>query len=465
MHLQIDGEIKISNADQKTLNAIKSYLTIENPQYMMALNMVKNDPTKRTMLYAMKQSFSYYKEENGILTVGRGLAEKLVKYFNANNIKFTYNIDRVSNLMDEPLDEKIELRPYQVGVSTKVLESKQGVLKLGTAFGKTIIAFRLAEKTKLKTLIICCKSESTELSKYRSDFKKIYGRKIGIIQGKNFDIKDVTVATASTLTRRNLDTIKNNFGMVIVDEVHVGMSKKRLEAFQKFNPEIFYGMSGTPGRANGQGAALSFYYGDIIIEKKLPQEKPDIHIYRTNVEIEGDEFYEMEAEVVVNSSRNNLIVRAVLSLLSSKRRILILTKRIDHGKILKELINDALGIHEMKIHAMSSNDPASTRSELIEALRSEDKDFNVLIGTYGLFSTGVDIPLIDTGMLAMSIKVDGDYDATLVQSIGRSLRLHDEKQKPLIIDFDDNCNKIMHRHFGTRLKSYRDNGFNVEYKN
>ncbi len=105
------------------------------------------------------------------------------------------------------------------------------------------------------------------------------------------------------------------------------------------------------------------------------------------------------------------------------------------------------------------------RSELIQALRTEAKDFQVLIGTYGLFSTGVDIPALDTVILAMSTKVDGDYDATLIQSVGRILRLHNDKLRPVVVDLDDNLNKIMHRHHLSRMTVYKREGWDIVKKN
>lgn len=435
---------------------VKKHFTIINPQYQMTLAMIKKDASKRKMLYAIPKDFGYYKKCGSDFIVGRGAAHWLMERFQDD---ITYEIARISPKMNNQLPEKIQLRHYQPGVATKVLEHYQGVLKLGTGWGKTIMAFRLAEKTQLRTLIVCCKSEATELYKYKNDFKAIYGLDIGVIQEKSFDIKDVTVATVSTLVKRDISKIANEFGMVIVDECHVGMSEKRLEAFSKFNCERFYGMSGTPGRANGQGKALDFYYGPILVDEKLPQTKPVVHVYKTNVELVGDEYYEMEAISTTNVKRNYMIAVMTRELMNQGRRILILTKRIEHGETLK------LAVDNDDIIALSSKDPAKMRSELIQAVRDERKDFQVLIGTYGLFSTGIDIPLLDTVILGMSIKVDGEYDATLVQSVGRILRLHDKKQTPLIIDLDDNLNKIMHRHHISRMKVYKREGWEIVFKN
>ena len=461
MHLIIDGKIRIKDCPNNHKTIIKKAFTLLNPQYQMACKMAQKDAGKRKMIYAIPRTFGYYEEDGDDLIIGRGAAQDLCDYFEIQKLSYTYDINRSCKKVDEPITPSIKLRDYQVNCASQVLESNQGVLKLGTAYGKTIIAFRLIEKTQYKTLIICCKSEANELAKYQHDFKKIYGKEIGVIQGKKFDVKDVTVATMSTLTRRDMSDFEQEFGMVIVDECHAGMSEKRLKKLQELAPERFYGMSGTPGRANGQGQALSFYYGPILVDEKLPQDKPSVHVYKSGCEAWGDEYHEMEEAVVTDNKRNSQILLILKELMQANRKILLLTKRIEHGQILKRLILHNLTENRKRIIALSSKDSASIRAELVEAMRSEKKDFQVLIGTYSLFSTGVDIPLLDTVVLGMSTKVDGDYDATLVQSIGRVLRLHDKKQKPLVIDIDDDKNKIMHRHHLSRMKVYKREGWDI----
>lgn len=461
MRLKIDGRITIMDAPSDIIQTIKDYCTISNPQYRMMLAMLKKDKSKERnkMRFAIKPDFKYYKDYGLGLKVGRGMSTYLISLFEQKGIKYTYGIDRVYPRVDKTLEQKIILRDYQVGRDEIVLQHKQGIIKLGTGWGKTPFAFRLVERTQLKTLIVCCKSETSELHKYKTDFKRFYNREIGIIQGDKFSLQDITVATASTLVQRNVSEISDKFGMIIVDEAHVGMSNKRIEMLQKFNPLRFYGMTGTPGRANGQSRAMAFYYGPIIIDEKLPQENPIVHIYKTKTELTGSEYYEMEEAVVSNEIRNNLIISITKELIERSRKILLLTKRIEHGKLLKERLKD------INVIALSSEDPSIMRSELIQALRSEKKDFQVLIGTYGLFSTGIDLDMIDTILLGMSIKVDGDYDATLVQSVGRGLRLRDNKKTPLVIDLDDNLNKIMHRHHLSRKAVYVREGWRIVNQN
>jgi len=462
MKVIIGSKIKIVGAEERVKRLMRKALTLVNPQYQMAVCMARKDPAKRKMLYAMTPTFKYYTEVLDTFIVSRGLKERILRFFKVNKFEYELEENYCSKLMKNYLAEKIVLRDYQEGDDDTILQHKQGIIKLGTAYGKTIIALKLAEENRLRTLIICCKAELSELSKYKHDFKEIYGYDIGVIQGKVCNISDVTVATMSTLARSDLSKLKNEFGMLIVDECHVSLSDKRKKVVESFNSYYRYGMSGTPGRANGQSEAVKFLYGSIIIDKKLPQDKPSVHVYKTNVDVGASQYHEMEEAVMYSVKRNVIIRNIIKERLSENRRILVLTKRIEHGVIIREELKHFYKINSI---AISSKDPASMRNELIQALRSEQKDFQVLIGTYSLLSTGVDIERLDTVILAMSIKVDGEYDATLIQSVGRILRLYGKKQKPLIIDLDDNLNKIMHRHHNSRMAVYKREGWCVSKMN
>lgn len=79
----------------------------------------------------------------------------------------------------------------------------------------------------------------------------------------------------------------------------------------------------------------------------------------------------------------------------------------------------------------------------------------VLVASYGTLSTGVSINAIFNVIFADSFK----SEQIIIQSIGRSLRLHSEKKKAMIFDLVDvfnpnNLNNILYRHFKEREKFY-----------
>lgn len=456
--IEIGPTVLIYNLPLPLKKQIKKRLTLSNPLYYRMLRSAERDPRKKKALYTIPPTFEYFSEASDVLIVWRGVLSLVKKFFDLNDIKYELKDYTCATKADNKIPKIINPREYQVGDITKILKEPTGIIKLGTAYGKTITAFRLVEKTQLKTLIICCKAELSEVDKYRNDYIKFYNKKIGELNTKKQDIKDITVSNISSLLKLDLTKYEKEFGMVIVDECHVSVSDKRRKAIQSFRPKLFYGMSGTPDRDNEQGEAIKFMYGPILIEKKLDQAKPTVQVYTLDFEYPGSEYHEMEEKVVETKLRNWFIADLTGHLVrKDKRRVLILTKRVEHSKILADILEKYIKI---KPKLILSSEKASERSGLIERLRQEEEDFEVILGTYSLLSTGVDIPRLDTLIMAMSIKAD--CQVSIVQSIGRILRLHDKKKTPMIIDMDDTGNAIMHNHYLGRRKFYKQNGWEIK---
>jgi len=84
-----------------------------------------------------------------------------------------------------------------------------------------------------------------------------------------------------------------------------------------------------------------------------------------------------------------------------------------------------------------------------------DGKVKVLVASFGTLSTGVSINAIFNVIFADSFK----SEQIIIQSIGRGLRLHSEKQKVNIFDlvdvFDkDDLNNALYRHYKERETFY-----------
>ena len=85
-------------------------------------------------------------------------------------------------------------------------------------------------------------------------------------------------------------------------------------------------------------------------------------------------------------------------------------------------------------------------------LLKENESCDVIIGTYSLAHEGLDIPALDTLLMATP-KVD------IIQSVGRILRETQGKQNdPLVIDIVDSWGCFMSQ-FNKRRKYYKETGF------
>jgi len=88
-------------------------------------------------------------------------------------------------------------------------------------------------------------------------------------------------------------------------------------------------------------------------------------------------------------------------------------------------------------------------------MENTDGKVRVLVASYGTLSTGVSINAIFNVIFADSFK----SEQIIIQSIGRALRLHDDKKKANIFDLVDvfsskDATNILYKHFKEREKFY-----------
>lgn len=134
--------------------------------------------------------------------------------------------------------------------------------------------------------------------------------------------------------------------------------------------------------------------------------------------------------------------------------ILLLVNRVEmEGMVLEKQLKDEFPGYKIKyIHGKVK--PVE-RDEWRK--RCNDEDDVLLIATYSLFSTGINIPNLSRIVLTSSFK----SEIRILQSIGRSLRKPDTKKSSIIYDIADQT-KFMRSHAKVRMSIYETEEFEVE---
>ena len=241
-------------------------------------------------------------------------------------------------------------------------------------------------------------------------------------------------------------------GGVVVHNCHGVVSDVRSETLRAFKPSKLYGLSGSPRRAkdDGRTKAIFFMLGEVICEYKATQLNPRVEIVDTGINIPVLDYHEMIDIMVQNKVRNKLIGGLCLGEVFSGKKVLVLTKRIEHYEKLRELMPDS-----PNFYYISSKD--KNKEELLMELSSGDREFNAIFGTVSLLATGLDIPSLDRLIIACDMK----SDVMVQQGAGRVLRLFEGKEDPLIYDLHDDKNPILHKHYVARRKFYNEQGWQV----
>ncbi len=190
------------------------------------------------------------------------------------------------------------------------------------------------------------------------------------------------------------------------------------------------------------------------MDKKIPSAIPSVRQvqFKENIPMVG-EYYEIIDYQTQMESRNNVIADIVVTESKKNRKVLVLTKRVKHYESIKEHLDRSLdrgalgGVRTLK----STTKKAERDKEMLE-LRGGESDFSIILGTYSLLSTGIDIPSLDCLVLAGDIK----SDVLLEQSGGRVRRIFQGKKDPLIIDIQDTGNPILRHQSKARNKAYKE---------
>ena len=153
---------------------------------------------------------------------------------------------------------------------------------------------------------------------------------------------------------------------------------------------------------------------------------------------------------------------ANIAIVQSKNT-LILFEHIDYGKRLKALIEKKLRNKNIKRNVYFIYGAIDgEKRERVRKIMERERDA-ILIASYGTFSTGINIRNIHTVIFSSA----GKSKIRVLQSIGRGLRTHKNKDELLLIDIFDDLTwgkKINYsaKHFIERAKFYDDEGFLYE---
>lgn len=226
--------------------------------------------------------------------------------------------------------------------------------------------------------------------------------------------------------------------LVVVDELHQIVTKILSKSLLRFVPKYLIGLSATPYRFDDYDKAIDWFFGHNVIGKPLFA-KHIVKIISTGFRpkrlkytFKGLDWNSVLNEQSENDNRNDIIVDTILS--CPDRTWLILVKRVDHAKLLKDKFE-------------SKNITCET---LVGNALTFDRSCRILIGTTSKIGVGFDHAVIDALCIAADVK---NY---FVQFLGRCMR-RTEICEPLVIDFKDEFGPL-DRHLEFRLSEYRKYG-------
>lgn len=350
---------------------------------------------------------------------------------------------------------------YQEDLIKKALDKKRAVIKSPTGSGKTLILAGLIQALSPRRMVILFNSKQLLTQTYDFLKKEIGFSDVGLCFGEGFIEGKIMLCTVQSI-ERIIDTHLLEAEVLFVDECHeFSKGKMALAAIESFPKALYrFGLTATPPSDEMRLYALEGALGpivEVVDTNTLVEEghltKPIIQLINRKYDASGldDQMTYREvydAYIVNNDERNEIIVNIVNTIHTShpKAKILILTKSLEHGRLLEKKISNS--------QFLEGADDIATRYKTINKFRKASK-VSVLIGT-NILQTGVNIKEITHFINARGLM----SEIATLQALGRALRKHESKEKVFIYDFMDK-EKYLVKHSKKRKKYYEDEGHEV----
>ena len=402
------------------------------------------------------------------------------------DIDIDNKVDRdVVTKFSNSLGQKFEARDYQIDAIFHSLKRNRTLLVSPTASGKSFIIYsliryysHLIKKESNNRILLIVPTTSlveqmyTDFESYGWNVKKYCHR---LYSGySNQTDKKVLISTWQSLYKLPKEYFEQ-FGCVFGDEAHLFKSKSLTEIMTKLiDCKYRIGLTGTLDGAHTHKLVLEGLFGavnKVTTTKKLMDKNQLSNLVvrclilkhsEANAKIISKGKYQDEIDYLVGSvSRNNFIRNLALKL---KGNTLILFQLVEkHGKNLHKIIKDKAEENRKVFYIYGGVD-----TEEREKARAivEKEDNAIIVASYGTFSTGINIKNLHNIIFASPSK----SRIRNLQSIGRGLRLGDNKVNATLYDIADDLNykskeNYTLKHFQERINIYTEEEFDYEIHN
>lgn len=405
-----------------------------------------------------------------------------IKSFIEDKDKLSFQVSNIS--------EKYSLRDYQTNAIKSIIFDGcgRGLLELPTGSGKSFVianfiyTINTQYNSDFKTLIYVPNKQLVEqfykdLLDYGYEAEDIC-KLTGGIKTKNINKNAKIIIGNRQYLFNNTDLIPK-VDVLIADECHqIAPNSSSYDFIEKINCKIKVGCSGTIPRDKYHRYTLIglfsriFYTEDVvklqregyltqlnitllnIIDSNIEKNKNCLfHVnsrrkYSEDNDIAFNDAYNAEMEYVTNNYEKLYSPSFSYIKDSLTGNILVLFDRIEFGKNMFELSKEVF-TEDINIYYIDGSTDVEYREQIRDTF--EKTNNNILFAEVAVMSTGVNIKNLPNIVFMFS----GKSLSRVIQSIGRTLRLHDNKKMSNVLDLTFNF-KYSRKHLKERLKIYKE---------
>lgn len=439
-----------------------------------------------------------------------GLVDQLVEFLESKHIPYElkeFESDSY-NISEEYLDKFIEklkipfpVRDYQKQLVLDAINRKKAIFVSATSSGKSLAIyilcmFMLFNKKKVfiivPTVTLVHQMKSDFVS-YGLDQEKADSLIHCIFSGQEKEFKKkICISTWQSCYKpavikeftTKINGTDAQYDCIIVDEAHLlkaAEGKKLCDIVEAFSHSPWkIGVTGSLPRNDldkqqiiaSMGTAIQIIEASELVDRGLAT-KLEVNVVflkhkdETIKKVNSVRDWQKEAKILnENPDKFKFIAKLVNSKFKKGNNIIVFFRRIQYGKALYKFFQEYLG-KENVLYV-----DGGVNGVIRDDIRKEIELANgkLLIASFGTFSTGINIKKLHCGICSENI---GKSDTVLIQSLGRFLRLHADKDSASFYDLVDDCREYTknnkekksnysYKHFRERLEIYREQGWDLK---
>lgn len=407
-------------------------------------------------------------------------------------------------VIDKKTKEKKKFFPYehQIDTAYRILRNKYCTAEVATSGGKSLIIsivyFYILKHINPDAKLLLIVPTITLVTQFYDDLMEYnYGKNKENKEPIDIKIQEIMSdkprkwhgegePNIMISTYQSLSKVENfgknfytQFYGVATDEAHYAKSDSFIKILKRtmVGAEYQFGMSGTfqddgfadyltiqslTGPKVAKVRAKELQEKGIISEVRISQiylnhDDPE---FRDNLkEIRkspnsGAIAYRLEGEYIRGSDKRKEFIYKLLK--NIKSNTLVLFNIIDYGKSILEYLTDKFEEDDnVELFIIYGDIKKDEREEIKKKLELTDGKIRILVASFGTLSTGVSINNLHNVIFAEGFKAE----QRIIQSIGRSLRLHESKVVASIYDLvdmytEEKSGNVLYRHGIDRRNMY-----------
>ncbi|HCM0508319.1 TPA: DEAD/DEAH box helicase [Vibrio parahaemolyticus] len=355
------------------------------------------------------------------------------------------------------------LRPYQADSVKAVIHyfrkhSTPAVIVLPTGAGKSLVIVELARLAKGRVLVLAHVKELVEQNHAKYEGYGLKGAIFSAGLGRKETDQQVVFASVQSVVR-NLDSFKNQFSLLVIDECHRvpddknSSYQKVITHLRELNPGIkVLGLTATPYRL-GMGWIYQYhtrgqvrteesrFFRDCIFELPIrylldenfltPARMMDAPVLSYDFSqlkpANTGRYKEAEMDMVIDKAKRATpqIVEQIIQYARERKGVMIFAATVRHAQEIHGLLPEG------ETAIVIGDTPTPERDAIIQAFKNREIKYLVNVS---VLTTGFDAPHVDLIAILRPTESVSLYQ----QIVGRGLRLSEGKNECLVLDYAGN---------------------------